>query len=224
MLEDKFHILRINNFNLQVSKNYDNILNLIIFNSFLIKDIINTIKENAINISDIKITNDKNKKEYIDFLLNGNFKLVSDNNLLLKNFNDNFNLLFLVKTYNKNDDLNKINNNKDALFSYLLSSLLLQKKTIHILCPIINIDISFEQMLDILKPYSIFKNIINDIESNNIQNMLSLNVKEGFYQSKILSDYIKNKKCSIKFLFFQVIHTILTIQIRSAPALSMTLP
>jgi hypothetical protein len=173
---------------------------------------INTIKENAINISDIKITNDKNKKEYIDFLLNGNFKLVSDNNLLLKNFNDNFNLLFLVKTYNKNDDLNKINNNKDALFSYLLSSLLLQKKTIHILCPIINIDISFEQMLDILKPYSIFKNIINDIESNNIQNMLSLNVKEGFYQSKILSDYIKNKKCSIKFLFFQVIHTILTIQ------------
>ena len=31
--------------------------------------------------------------------------------------------------------------------------------------------------------------------------MLSLNVKEGFYQSKILSDYIKNKKHSIKFYF-----------------------
>jgi hypothetical protein len=173
---------------------------------------LNNIKENEIDISDIKITNDKSKNDFIDFLLNGNFKLLSENNLLLKNFNDNLNLLFLIKTYNKNDNLDKINNNKDALFSYILSSLLLQKKTIHILCPIINLDISFEKMLDILKPYSIFKSIINDIEENNIQNMLSLNVKEGFYQSKILSDYIKTKQCSVKFLFFQVIHTILTIQ------------
>ena len=38
MLEDKFNILRINNFNLHVSKNDDNILNLMIFNSLLINE------------------------------------------------------------------------------------------------------------------------------------------------------------------------------------------
>jgi len=59
MLEDKFNILRINNFNLHVSKNDDNILNLMIFNSLLINDIIIIIKE-KIMLLDIK-----NKEEYI---------------------------------------------------------------------------------------------------------------------------------------------------------------
>jgi hypothetical protein len=59
MLEDKFNILRINNFNLQVSKNDDDILNLMIYNSLLINDIIIIIKE-KIMLLDIK-----NKEEYI---------------------------------------------------------------------------------------------------------------------------------------------------------------
>lgn len=53
MLEDKFNILRINNFNLQVSKNDNDILNLMIYNSLLINDIIIIIKE-KIMLLDIK--------------------------------------------------------------------------------------------------------------------------------------------------------------------------
>lgn len=59
MLEDKFHNLRINNFNLQLLKKNDDILNLMIYNTLLINDIIIIIKE-KIMLLDIK-----NKEEYI---------------------------------------------------------------------------------------------------------------------------------------------------------------
>jgi len=59
MLEDKFNNLRINNLNLQVSKNDDDILNLMIYNTLLINDIIIIIKEKLV------LLDFKNKKKYI---------------------------------------------------------------------------------------------------------------------------------------------------------------
>jgi hypothetical protein len=50
-------------------------------------------------------------------------------------------------------------NNNDCLFSYILSSLVLAKKTKHIALPILNIDVKLNQMNDILKPYDdVYKN------------------------------------------------------------------
>ena len=50
-------------------------------------------------------------------------------------------------------------NNNDALFSYILSNLVLNKKTHNILLPIINIDVNYQQIEKIIKPHnSIYKN------------------------------------------------------------------
>jgi hypothetical protein len=77
------------------------------------------------------------------------------NNLILKRYTDGLSISLFVSPYHNNIDNNDINemNNNDCLFSYILSSLVLSKKTKHIALPIINVDVKFSQMNDIIKPY-----------------------------------------------------------------------
>jgi len=174
-----------------------------------------------INMSDIKILKDADSEEYndtISSLFTGKFKEIyfddKNNTLLLKRYTEGFNIGLYVTPYKSKDsieDLSNFNNN-DSLFSYLLSYLSLNNMTKHILLPIINIDVSFSQFEDIISKannYDIIKKKLND---NEISDLFSIRVRENFFKSMTLTEYISSNQCDLKKLLFQVIHTLAVIQ------------
>ena len=112
---------------------------------------IGTIDLNNITLDDIKISNNNEIKEDLyNQIIKGNFQLLNFNEKtkisLFKRFSDNFSTSIYISPYIKTKNTDNINNenNVDSLFSYVLSKLLLDGKTKHILLPIINIDLTFK--------------------------------------------------------------------------------
>ena len=105
--------------------------------------IMDKMNENDITLDTIKYKdNNKLKTE----LLKGQFKKVQFdekiNTLIIKRYSDSYSLLYYIKPYDsiKDVDILDSNNNNDALFSYLLSPLILSKKIK---------DMSYEKQLEI---------------------------------------------------------------------------
>ena len=68
-------------------------------------------------------------------------------------------------------------------------------------------------MHDIIKPYDeIYNNYIKMIEKEKITDIFSIRVKESFYKSVALTEFIKTDKCDLKVLLFQIIHTLAILQ------------
>ena len=108
---------------------------------------IDKIHLGKININDIKITDSNEVKELFNELNNAKFSYIDydekENLIYLKRFSDSYPVTVKIGTYQSN--INELNNpsNNDSLFSYLLSQLVLYKKSKHILLPILNFDIEF---------------------------------------------------------------------------------
>jgi hypothetical protein len=175
-----------------------------------------------ISIDDIKIKFKGDKyDDILASLFTGKFKMVdfneNTNNLVLKRYTDGLSISLFVSPYNEInineiDNINNMNNN-DCLFSYILSALVLSHKTKHIALPIINVDIKFSQMNDIIKPYEdIYKKYIEMIKEEQISNIFSVRVKENFFKSMQLTEFIKSSDCNYKILLFQLIHTLAVLQ------------
>jgi hypothetical protein len=177
---------------------------------------IDKIQLGKIKIEDIKITNQEESlsllKEIISSKLSYNCYNTNEQLIYLKRFSDSFPVTIKIGFYtDESDNLsNKANN--DAVFSYLLSQLVINKKTQHILLPIVNFDISFEKIEPLLKNLPIYKIVKEKIDYNEIKNTLSVRVREHFLQSKILKEYIEKNSCDYKPLIFQVIHTLAVLQ------------
>jgi len=177
---------------------------------------IDKIQLGKIKIEDIKITNQEESfallKEIIGSKLSYNCYNTTEQLIYLKRFSDSFPVTIKIGFYtDESDNLsNKANN--DALFSYLLSQLVINKKTQHILLPIVNFDISFEKIEPLLKNLPIYKIVKEKIDYNEIKNTLSVRVREHFLQSKILKEYMEKNSCDYKPLIFQVIHTLAVLQ------------
>jgi len=172
-----------------------------------------------ISLDDIKIKN-STSEEHTDILtelFNGKFKLITSDTttLVLKRYTDSLSVSLHISPYETLDDIKNINsmNNNDSLFSYILSNLVLNNKLRHILLPIINIDVDFQQINDIIKPYeNMYNEYMEMIESSQISNIFSIRVKESFFKCMTLKDYIESNQISIKKLLFQVIHTLAVLQ------------
>jgi hypothetical protein len=177
------------------------------------------IDEENISIDDIKIKFEGDDyDDILSELFSGKFKMIdfdeTTNNLILKRYTDGLSIALYITPYNEHSS-NKINemNNNDCLFSYILSSLVLSKKTKHIALPILNTDIKFSQMNDIIKPYKeIYKKYMEMIEKDKISDILSVRVKENFFKSIQLSELLSSPNINIKKLLFQVIHTLAVLQ------------
>ena len=113
-----------------------------------------------IGLDDIKITipnsNDDDEKEYYELnkknVLDGKFRVLSfdevNNQIYLKKYSDQFPITVKISFYKTNDKINDLFNspiNNDSLFSYILSELVLYKKTRHICLPLINIDVKMAE-------------------------------------------------------------------------------
>jgi len=181
---------------------------------------IDKINLDKIQLDDIKFkyNNSQSYHEMLTELFLGNFKLLEYNKntrtTVIKRYSDTLSLSLYITPYQDDKNINSLGepNNTDSLFSYLLSQLVLNKKTKHILLPIINIDAEFQQISDVLKPYKSYVDYTTGIENNTISNIFSIRVKEHFFKSMTLDQYLHNNECSIKPLLFQVIHTLAVLQ------------
>jgi len=177
---------------------------------------IDNIKIGKITIDDIKVTDETECEKIMTELETGKFSLMDVNNkdliIYMKWLSDSYPVTIKIcPYYNDEKSLNNFANN-DSLFSYLLSQLVLQKKTTHILLPIINFDINFNKLEHILKATPIYKELNDKIEFDEISNKLSVRIREHFQKSIILKEYLNKNKCNYKSLLFQIIHTLAVIQ------------
>jgi hypothetical protein len=185
----------------------------------------NKLTLGKIGLDDIKITlpstNQKEKEYYHknkSNILNGKFKLISFNEksyeLLFKRYSNQFPVNVKVSFYTdyKSINLMENTNNNDSVFSYILSQLVLSKKTKHILLPVINLDINYSDIESFIINDSSHSIIKTGILNNNITNKCCLQLREHFFRTVNLEQYLLEHTCSYKGLLFQVIHTLATIQ------------
>ena len=206
---------------------YDFIYNLNTIDCFSFEEI---TPEN-ITIDDIKIPlidNNKDSKQDIEIynnyktdIINTRFKITSFNNdtkqIILKRYSDDYPVSIKINFYKYNDT--KINSldtyiNNDSLLSYLLSQLVLNKQTIHLLLPIINIDMLFTDIEHILKTDDCYDKLKFALNNNEISNICCLQLREQFFKIMVLEDYLSKNKCSHKGLIFQIVHTLAVLQTR----------
>ncbi len=207
-LEDKINLI------------YDYLYNLNTKNCFSF----DKISLGKISIDDIKIsipeTNsdaefyNKNKSD----ILNGRFKIINFDSetkqVLLKRYSNQFPVNVKINFYPYEAKISNMENqvNNDSLFSYLLSQLVLGKKTRHILLPVINIDTTVEEINHIIKNDSAYGKIKSAISNNEISDHCCLQLREHFFKSTSLEDYLSKNICSYKGLLFQIIHTLCVLQ------------
>ena len=178
---------------------------------------LDNINHKKIKMDDIKISS-KHKNvvdDILDNLLKGKFKVdtINGNQLVLNRYADELPIKLFIDPYSKVEKSIDMVDNKDSYFSYLLSNLVLNKKTPHLLLPIVNIDTRFNQISDILEKYDIFDNYMNQIQEGKISDLFSIRAKENFFNGITLKDYVKNNKnMDIKPLLFQVLHTLSVLQ------------
>ena len=177
-----------------------------------------------ISIDDIKINIPEEKTDLELYtrnkedILNARFKISSFDDetkqIILKRYSNQFSVNLKINFYSINENINSLDSqvNNDSLFSYLLSQLVLSKKTKHILLPVINIDCTLDDIENIIKNDNLYDKIKTAINNGDIGNKCCLQVREHFFRSTSLEDYLSNNICSYKGLLFQIIHTLAIIQ------------
>jgi hypothetical protein len=177
---------------------------------------IDKIHLGKININDIKITDSNEVKELFNELNNAKFSYIDydekENLIYLKRFSDSYPVTVKIGTYQSN--INELNNpsNNDSLFSYLLSQLVLYKKSKHILLPILNFDIEFNSIEPLIKNIPIYNKIKEKVQFEEVNKLISIRIREHYFKSKLLKEYLDEHTCDYKPLLFQLIHTLAVIQ------------
>ena len=177
---------------------------------------IDKIQLGKITIDDIKIESLEESKELLEELKQGKFTYMDydkkDNLIYMKRYSDSYPVTVKIGMYQS--DTNTLNSpsNNDSLFSYLLSQLVLKRKTNHILLPIINFDIEFEKIESLIKNLPIFSSIKEKVEFEEVNKIMSIRIREHFFKSKLLKEHLQEHSCDYKPLLFQLIHALAIIQ------------
>ena len=178
-----------------------------------------------ISLDDIKISlpdsdpdTIKNYESNKNDVFEGKFKLLGyddeNKSYLFKKYSNQFSINVKINFYTNIKKINSLDDkiNNDSLFSYLLSQLVLSKKTNHIQLPIMNIDVKFNEIEHLINNDLSYSNIKKDISNGKLLDTCCLHLKEHFFKSISLEEYLKNNKCDYKPLFFQIIYTLAVIQ------------
>lgn len=177
---------------------------------------ISRINLKNITLEDVKIDiENKYRDIFLKNIIENKFQFISyDKHIDTVLFNiitDSYNLNLLITPYNFKSN-NKLLYN-DCLFSYVLSSLVLQNKTKNIQLPILNIDVKIDEIEQILKPYPIYKKISENLLNNKIKDIFLLRFRESHDSNYYLEEYMKEYGVdNIKEILFQIIHCMYIIQ------------
>ncbi len=122
-----------------------------------------------------------------------------NNSLIFKGFNDNYSIIIKI-SFNENENYN------DCLLSYILSQLVLNNITKHILLPIINFETKKENIELILK--------LTDKIINKSSKKCFISIRENYFDSFSLEKYFSYKKnIDWSIILFIMIHTLLIIRL-----------
>jgi hypothetical protein len=168
---------------------------------------INKIKINEIELDDIKISKGDIANKILSQILEGKLQYLFDidNNLYFNRYSNLSYSLIRIGIDNKK------NNNNDSLISYILSELVLEGLTKHILMPILNIDVKLSD-LSILKNMELNSKFKKYLDSNT-DAICSVKLREKINNLTNLKEYVKSKKIvNYKVLLFQIIHTLAVIK------------
>jgi hypothetical protein len=190
---------------------YDYLYNSNTNNKFVVDNIINkNVKINNIKLSYIndiftekEISNyNKIKNEILDSKLMFLHFNKSNNHFTFKRYSDSFSVLLKINFYKKNTiNLMISPPNNDSYFSYLLSQLVLNKKTKHILLPLINIDVKVSDIINHIPK-------LNNFDITEYDNICCLQLREFFFKTITLKEFLKTNSCVYKILLFQLLHTL----------------
>lgn len=174
-----------------------------------------------IGITDIKfpITDSKEYQLLKKEILSEKFQLDHINTdtlqVYMKRYGVGFPSLVIMSFYKNKKDIMNMNSyiNNDSLFSYLLSTLVLDGTTIHILLPIINMDVNFS---DIESKIIDAEQFIPLVQSKSESGIACIQIRENYFSLLLLYNYIEEQgnNFDYKILLFQIIHTLAVIKDR----------
>lgn len=179
------------------------------------------INPNDINIDRVKISENNGVIDIDDIkgqMLKGKFQIqeyLEDIGLLiLKRYSDNLSYLIMIRPYFIDEKINKLKtpNNRDNYFSYLFSELVLTEKTSSILLPIFNIDLDFQSLVPILQNLPVYENILNLLNTGQINTTFKVGLRESFMETKILKNLLEESVVDWKYLILQVFLVLIVIQ------------
>ena len=163
-----------------------------------------------------------NEYEYYNItkknVFNGRFKILQFDEemkqVTLKKYSNQFPITIKISFYDNEDKIDSFDSliNNDSLFSYLFSLLVLNNKTKHILLPIMNIDIMYSDIEKIINDETTQTILKTALQNNEIINKGCIQIREHFFRTQTLEDYLKENSCSYKTLIFQVVHTLAILQ------------
>jgi len=169
-----------------------------------------------ITIDDIKIKNNLKEanEKIIQYIMEGNIQLKekNKNSIILKRFSDYHSFDLVISPYKKSIKVNDILSNRDSLFSYILSLLVLNRKTESIVLPFINIDVELDLLKPLLKSLNLYEFYYNKMNNDEISNIISLKFRENFFKGINLLDFLQENKLNEKYLLFQIIMVLAVIQ------------
>jgi len=146
-------------------------------------------------------------KELINIIFNTNLSYLGKKEDAFKfKRSDNMSDI-LLRSYNKNQEMNPSDTlNVDKIIAYLLSDLVIHKRTNGIMINICNIDIPAKELNIFVKKYPEIK--------FNESSMISVTIREHFYKLVTLKEHLSKDLSTDNFKssIFQVLHTLDVIQ------------
>ena len=164
---------------------------------------IGNIDINKINLTDIELSEGKDSNDILEYLLNQNIQYLFtiNDDIYFKVLSNNISTLMKI-SLNKN----KLNDN---FVSYVLSQLVLKKKTNNILLPIVNINVNLQDLKKLLQSIDNLPLIYEEYINNNKTKIVSIKIRECFYNLTTLRKYIETENnIDYKLLLFNIINTL----------------
>ena len=173
------------------------------------------ISVNQISKEHLKISRE-NTNEILNEFKKGKFRLESFKNNILKliRYDSSFPVMVKISPYKFKDNLDDFNSepNRDSFFSYLFSEKVLDKKLNFVELPIINFDVKFTDLEDIITGYPESNIFSEQITEKNIKEILSVRIRERFFKSFSLKSYLEKNNCDVKEILIQICLALIQIE------------
>jgi hypothetical protein len=175
------------------------------------------INPKNISISDIKLLLDKQRqKKLVNNIFNTKISWLwrKKDNYVFKRSMDVYSTNIQLKIIQKNDEQINLTSiiNMHSLITWLLSDLIIMRKTKGILLNLMTVDIDLDLLEDFIDNYSEISSDFLQIQ-NKKDKVVNVVISEHFFKTELLSNIILNLEWDqIKSIIFQVAHTLAVIQ------------
>lgn len=176
---------------------------------------IGKIDYKKIGLEHIKVSGDM-RDNILSELKLGKFRLdkYKNDTIRLIRYHESFPTLVKISPYKSDKDINNMLSepNRDSFFSFLFSEKVLENKINLVELPILNIDVEYGKLKNMINGYPELENIEELIGDKKISKTLSVRMRERFFKSKSLLEHLESDSCSLRDILFQVALTLGQIQ------------